>query len=120
MRYIRGACQEVKEGVIKMIKYMFDNRAHTWKESLNIGQVIPIFEKKGNRNDRNSHRGVCLLAMGSRILARVIASILRWWSENPGLVDDYQCGFRPGIVTADATQIFIRMKEDIDDLIKRR
>ena len=120
MRYIRGACQDVKERVVKMIKFMFDNRANTWEESLKIGQVIPIFKKKENRNDRNNYRGVCLLAMGSRILARVIANRLRWWSEYLGLVDDNQCGFRPGRATADATQIFIRMKEDMDDLEKRR
>ena len=37
-----------------------------------------------------------------------------------GWVDDNQCAFRSGRTTADGTQIFIRMKEDMDDLIKRR
>ena len=120
MRYIGGACQKVKEGVVKMIKYMFDKRANTWEESLKIGQAIPIFKKKENRNDQNNYRGVCLLTMDSRILARVIASRLRWWSEHLGLVDDNQCGFRPGRAAAGATQILIRMKEDMDDLIKRQ
>ena len=36
------------------------------------------------------------------------------------MVDGNQFGLRPGRATTDATQIFIRMKENMDDLIKRR
>ena len=60
------------------------------------------------------------MAMGSRILARVVASRLRWWAEDLKLLDDNQNGFRPGRSTADATQIFIRMQEDVSDLMRRR
>ena len=76
--------------------------------------------KKGDRNDKNNYRGVCLLAMASRVLGRVMAGRLRWWSEHLGLTDDNQNGFRPGRSTADATQIVMRIEEDTEDLRKRR
>jgi hypothetical protein len=55
---------------------------------------------------------VCLLSMGSRILARILATRLREWSEKCKLLDDNQCGFRSNRSTADATQIFVRIEEE--------
>ena len=72
------------------------------------------------RNQTNNYRGLVLLAMCSRILARVIASRLRAWSEAVELVDENQNGFRPGRSNADATQVFVRIQEDVNDLRKRR
>ena len=117
--YIREATPEVRQEVVKMVAFMFENRAHKWEEELKIGQMVPLF-KKGDRNDTNNYRGVCLLAMASRILGRVMAKRLRWWSEHLKLTDDNQNGFRPGRSTADATQIMVRMEEDMEDLRKRR
>ena len=117
--YIRKAPVEVKRKVCRMVSYMFKNRAHKWEESLKIGQMVPL-HKKGDRNDKNNYRGVCLLAMAIRVLGRVMAGRLRWWSEHLGLTDDNQNGFRPGRSTADATQIEIRIEEDTEDLGKRR
>ena len=82
--------------------------------------MVPIDKRKGKIKDTNNHHGVCLLAMGSRILARVLASRLRWWAEHMQLTDDNQCGFCPGRSTADATQILIRMEEDVEDLRRQR
>lgn len=118
LNYILKATEEVKDRVIKMVQYMFNHRANKWEESLKVGQMIPLF-KKGDRNDSNNYRGVCLLAMGSRILARVVPSRLRWWAEHMNLVDDNQCDFRPGRSTADATQIMVRIEEDTEDLRRR-
>ena len=60
-----------------------------------------------------------MLAMGSRILARVLTTRLRWWAEYLQLLDDNQKGFRQGRTTADATQIMVRMQEDMVDIKKR-
>ena len=57
--------------------------------------------------------------MGSRILARIVASRLRKWAEDVGVLDDNQAGFRQGRSTADATQMMVRMQEDAVDLRKR-
>ena len=119
MKYIRRASTEVVEAVINLVIYMFNERADKWENSLKCGQIIPL-HKKGSRNDTNNYRGVCLLPMASRILARVLSKRLRWWSEELGLLDENQSGFRPGRSTADASQIIMRIQEDVTELVKRR
>jgi hypothetical protein len=98
---------------------MFEHRAGAWEESLKTGLVVPI-HKKGSRNDKNNYRGVCLLAMASRILARVVASRVRRWAEKVGVLDDNQAGFRQGRSTADATQVMVRIQEEAVDYGRRR
>ena len=105
--------------VIKLVQFMFENPAIKWEESLKIGLVIPLF-KKGNRNDPNNFRGVVLLAMGSRILGRIMANRVRIWAELLGLLDEEQAGFRKGRSTADVTQLIYRIQEDAYDLRKRK
>ena len=73
--YIRYASEEVKGRVIRLVQRMFEEGPGGWEESLRKGVMVPLF-KKGDRNDRNNYRGICLLAMGSRILARILAKRL--------------------------------------------
>ena len=80
--------------------------------------MVPLF-KKGDREDKNNYRGVVLLAMASRILARVMARRLTWWSEQMGLLDENQAGFRSGRSTADVVQIMGRLHEDVTDHRRR-
>ena len=49
----------------------------------------------------------------SRILARILATRLRNWAEATGALDENQAGFRQGRSAADATQIFVRIQEDV-------
>ena len=109
--YILIGGGEVMDRLVDMIHYMFCNDAYKWEDSLKIGLVIPLY-KKGNINDCNKYRGVVLLAMGIRILARI-------WSEEMGLLDVEQAGFRKCRSTADVTQIMYRIQEDGEDLKKR-
>ena len=114
--YLFKGGPEIIEKVIEMVQYMFENGAEKWDLSLKIGLVIPLY-KKGDRNNANNYRGVCLLAMGSRILARIMASRLRVWSEKMNLLDDDQAGFRKNRSTADVKQIMFRIQEDTRDLL---
>ena len=43
--------------------------------------MCPLF-KKGDRRVKGNYRGVVLLAMGSRVLARVCARRMRWRAEH--------------------------------------
>ena len=90
-----------------------------WEESFKIGQIVPLL-KKGDCNDPNNYRGVCLLPMASRILARLLSRRLREWSESLGLLDENESGFRPGRSTADASQMLVRIQEDMVDLRRRK
>ena len=53
-------------------------------------------------------------------MARVVAARLQVWAEEAGVLDDNQQGFRKGRSTGDATQMMVRLKEDAEDLEKRR
>ena len=117
--YIKMADPEIMQQVIWMVQYMFNNRAEEWPSSLKTGMICPIY-KKGDRNTGGNYRGVCLLAMGSRILARILAKRTREWAEERKLLDENQAGFRTGRSTADATQIIVRVQEDMADYQKRR
>ena len=118
LRYILGGGDLVKGEVVRMVQFMFENEADCWEQSLKKGQVIPLY-KKGNRNDPGNYRGICLLSMGSRILARVMANRVRIWAEKLGLLDDNQAGFRTGRSTADVTQLMNRLQEDTLDMNNR-
>ena len=118
MCYLRKACPEVLDGFVRMVRKMFDERADKWDSLLRVGVMVPLF-KKGNRDVANNYRGICLLAMGSRVLARVIAKRLSWWTERLGLLDENQAGFRKGRSTADVVQVMVRVEEDCDDWRKR-
>ena len=58
--------------------------------------------------------------MRSRILARIIAKRMRWWAEKMELLGENQAGFRTVRSTADATQVIMRIQEDVADYKKRR
>ena len=81
MCYLKEECEEVKEALIGMVQFMFEERAHKWDEWLKGGVMCSLF-KKGDRREKGNYRGVVLLAMGSRVLARVCAKKMRWWAEH--------------------------------------
>ena len=118
LSYILKAGPTLLDEVIEMVQFMFENPAHTWEKELKVGLVCPLF-KKGDINNPNNYRGVCLLPMGSRILARIMADRLRIWAEHMDLLDDNQAGFRKGRSTADVTQLMLRIWEDTEDLRDR-
>ena len=93
MRYIREACAELKINIMDLITRMFNSRAASWSAILKIGLMVAIF-KKGNRNEAGNYRGVVLLSMASRILARILAKRLRNWTEKYNILSDNQNGFR--------------------------
>ena len=101
------------ERVLKVVQFMFVNGAEKWEDMLKTGV---LYKQKGSRNDPNNYCGVCLLSMGSRSLARILASRFRRWSEDVGVLDDNQAGFRKGCATADASQMMVRLQEDATDL----
>ena len=118
LSYLLEAGPEVFIMLVNMIRFMFVSEADKWEESLKMGLVIAL-HKKGNINIPGNYRGVVLLAMGSRVLARILANRLRIWAEAMDLLDEEQAGFRKGRSTADVTQILVRIQEDTIDLRKR-
>ena len=55
MIYIKELGDKMKKEVIKMVQFIFNNRAYRWEESLKTGRLAPIF-KKGDRGERKLQR----------------------------------------------------------------
>ena len=96
----------------RKIQWLWENSAHIWNDEQKVGIIIPL-HNKGDKKDANNFRGVCLLPIMSRILARILVTRLRKWAEATGALDENQAGFGQGRSTADATQVCVRIQEDV-------
>ena len=62
--------------------------------------IVHIYKRKGNRQACDNHRGISLLSIAGKILARVLLNRLLEHLEQ-GLLPESQCGFRAGRGTTD-------------------
>ena len=62
--------------------------------------IVHIYKRKGNRRSCDNHRGISLLSIAGKILARVLLNRLLGHLEQ-GLLPESQCGFRAGRGTVD-------------------
>ena len=109
--YLKSAPVEFQKRIVNVLHTMFRTTAEHWEDIVKVGLIIPL-HKKGAKQKPDNYRGLCLLSIINRILARVPTLRLRNWSENFGALDDNQDGFRQKRSTADTTQIMIRLHED--------
>ena len=86
------------------------DEAEEWPASWKVGLVVPLWKKKGKKSDKNTWRGVTLLSVGTKLLARVVAQRLSQWSD-PWL-NENQCGFRRGRGCDDALQVTRKIVEE--------
>ena len=63
--------------------------------------IIHLFKRKGNPQVCDNHRGISLLSIAGKILARVLLNRLNEHLEQSGLLPESQCGFRKNRGTID-------------------
>ena len=56
--------------------------------------IIHLFKRKGNPQVCDNHRGISLLSIAGKILARILLNRLNEHLERSGLLPESQCGFR--------------------------
>ena len=61
--------------------------------------IIPIFKNKGDCKDCNNYRGISLLAIAGKIMAKIVQKRLAQLAE--GMLTESQCGFRQQQSTID-------------------
>lgn len=66
--------------------------------------IVTIYKKKGLRSERGNHRGISLLSIAGKIVAKIILNRIKIIAEK--VLPESQCGFRPGRSTTD--MIFTR------------
>lgn len=84
----------------KLICKIWENEEmpEDWK----VGIICPIF-KKGDRLQCSNYRGITLLSVAYKIFATLAQRRLNEYAEK--ILEEYQCGFRPGRSTVD--QMFV-------------
>ena len=69
-------------------------------QELKDASIVHLYKRKGNRQACDNHRGISLLSIAGKILARVLLNRLIDHLED-GLLPESQCGFRQGRSTVD-------------------
>ena len=85
--------------------------ARGWPEAWKVAIQIPIWKQKGSRSDKNTFRGITLLSVGTKVLARVVSARVQRWSEE--FLADQQAGFRRNRGVDDALQVTRRVAETV-------
>ena len=73
--------------------------------------IIHLFRRKGNPQVCDNHRGISLLSIAGKILARVLLNRFNEHLEQSGLLPDSQCGFGRDRGTIDMVFIAIQLQK---------
>ena len=88
-------------------------------QELKDASIVHLYKRKGNRRSCDNHRGISLLVIAGKILARVLLNRLTHHMED-GHLPESQCGFRQGRGTVDmifaARQLQEKFQEQHRDL----
>ena len=89
-----------------MIKQLADLFRTMWNQGklpqeFKDASIVHLYKRKGNRQDCNNHRGIALLSVAGKILARILLNRLTEHLEHEVLLPESQCGFRQGRGTVD-------------------
>ena len=82
-----------------------------WPDEWCVGLVVPLWKRKGSKKDKNTWRGITLLSVGSKLLARVAATRCRSWFD--GHLGLHQFGSRRVRGVDDALQVTRRVVEEV-------
>ena len=84
--------------ITELFQLIWDKRK--LPQDLKDASIVHLYKKKGNRNSCDNHRGISLLSIAGKILARILLNRLNNHLED-GHLPESQCGFRSGRGTAD-------------------
>jgi len=93
--------------------------SETLPQEFKDATIVHIYKRKGNKRSCDNHRGISLLSIAGKILARVLLNRLLKHLEQ-GHLPESQCGFRAGRGTTDmvfaARQLQEKSMEQHQDL----
>ena len=89
--------QTIKQKLFELVLLIWKNEEvpQDWKDA----SIVPLF-KKGSRVDCGNYRGISLLSIASKILARILLNRLNS-QITPQALPETQCGFLSGRSTMD-------------------
>ena len=105
-----------KHGGIALAKRLLNLFVLIWQEGRVIqdfrdATIIHLYKNKGDRACCDNHRGISLLSIAGKVLARLILNRLIKHIDSIGLVPESQCGFRSQRGTADMVFALRQLQE---------
>ena len=85
--------------------------AHDWPEAWKTAIIVPLWNQKQPRSDKNNWRGVTLLSVGAKVVARIVAN--RFQTHTGEFMDERQQGFRRNRGVDDVLQVSRRITEEV-------
>lgn len=96
--------EAIKCGKDVLCQHLHDFFCTCWKEGLvpqdlRDARITTLYKNKGERSDCNNYRGISLLSIIGKVLARIVLSRLQLLANR--VYPESQCGFRAGRSTID-------------------
>ena len=91
--------QDIVEKLVTLYQSIWSNG--TVPQEFKDALIVHIFKQKGDRSVCDDHRGISLLSIPGKILARVILNRLTKHVTDNSILPESQCGFRSGRGTMD-------------------
>ena len=114
---VKAAPSDVKRAIFMLLKKLWHTPEETeWESSTTRAVVIMLWKRKGSPDDLDMYRGICLLAIISRILARILGTRIARHLEATKQLQNFQWGFRAGHGCRDAILVLRIMCEMIADV----
>ena len=94
-----------KFGGAKLVEKLTELFGEMWRQKkvpqdFKDAAIIHLYKRKGNRQACDNHRGISLLCIAGKVLARILLNRLTAHLDQ-GLLPESQCGFRKGRGTTD-------------------
>ncbi|CAK0812995.1 unnamed protein product [Prorocentrum cordatum] len=109
---VKGAPHIFRDVLAELIQKMWITDPALWEHQCVEALVKLLYKRRGDKKGLNNWRGICLLSICSRMVARIVASRLTAWSEWENLILPEQYGFRPNRRTLDvlfAARLLVEM-----------
>ena len=106
--YIHGG-EAISKRLLEIVRQMWQEGEVV--QEFRDASIVHIYKNKGDRSCCDNHRGISLLCIAGKILARLILNRLSKHIANIGLIPESQCGFVPGKSTTDSSFALQQLQE---------
>ena len=112
-----GIAPEIyKHGGDTLVAKLLDIFIKIWHDGEVVQQfrnatIIHLYKNKGDRATCDNHRGISLLCIAGKVLARILLNRLSKHAKDINLFPESQCGFRPGRGTCDMVFALRQLQE---------
>lgn len=105
-----------KHGGVAVTTQLLDIFIKIWREGKVVqdfkdATIVHLYKHKGDRAVCDNHRGITLLCIAGKVLARLLLNRLTSHIDNIGLIPESQCGFRKERGTTDMTFALRQIQE---------